>query len=424
MSNNVDAIASFGAKKTRMDSAIGAAARALSVGDPLAALKLVALRSDPPALALRGIAMSQVGELEHARRLLGRAALAFGAKEPLLRARCIVAQAEVALAARNLRGAAGELAAAVRLLARRGDLANALHGQLVSVRRLVLLGDVTRAERALEKLSLSSAKARFVAVANLVAADIAMKRQRSADAERALERALRAAHESRIFMLVGEVERARQRLEMPVARLLRGGQERLVDLSGVEGLLRSEELVVDACRREVRQQKTVVSLVTRPILLLLLVALAERAPEEVPRETLILRAFGVVRANDSHRVRLRVEVGRLRKLLAELAGIDATPRGFALSVHGKNGVTLLIPPDADEASELRALLRGGEAWSTSALAAALGKSQRSVQRALAQLELEGKVESAGAGRARRWVSAPGGRGFTTALLLVAPGTLS
>jgi DNA-binding transcriptional ArsR family regulator len=405
-----------------MDSAVSTAARALSVGDPLQALKFVALRADPPALALRGIAMAQLGELAPARSLLGRAAAAFGSAEPLAQARCVVAQAEVALALRDLHGAGRGLSDAISLLARRGDLANAMLGRLVLVRRLVLLGQVEQAERALDKLTLAQAPPQLVALASLVAADIAMKGVRAAAAERALELALRAARKTRIPALANEVERARQRFEAPVARLVRAGTEQQVGLAELELLVASGELLVDACRREVRVGKSVVSLVTRPILLDLLAALAERAQSEVPRDALIARVFGARRANDSHRVRLRVEIGRLRKLLARMADVCATPLGFALQPRGARSVALLLPPGDGEASELWALLRGGEAWATSALSAALGKSQRSVQRALAELEGEGKVRATGDGRARRWVAAPGA-GFATTLLLVAPGTL-
>jgi len=405
-----------------MDSAVSTAARALLVGDSLGALKLVALRTDPPALALRGIAMAQLGELGQARTLLRRAASAFGDAEPVARARCVVAQAEVALAFRDLGGVARGLDEAVALLARRGDLANAALGQLVQARRLVLLGQVEVAERALGKLSLAQAPLRFVAIASLIAADVAMKRVRPAAAEQALRRAERAAREAGIVSLVAEVERARERFEAPVARLLRAGKERSLGLRELEQVLGTDELVVDACRREVRLAKSVVSLVTRPILLELLVALAERAPAEVARAALIARVFGARRPNASHRVRLRVEIGRLRKLLGRMAELSATPSGFALTPSRGRPLALLLPPAAGEASELWALLGGGEAWATSALAAALGKSQRAVQRALSELEVAGKVRAAGDGRARRWVLAPGA-GFATTLLLVAPGTL-
>jgi len=405
-----------------VDSAVSTAARALSVGDPLEALKHVALRADPPALALRGIALAQLGEWPKALLLLRRAAKGFGDAEPLACARTVVAAAEVSLVLRDLRGAARGLDEAVSQLSRRGDVANAVFARLVQVRRLVLLGEVEDAERALGKLRLAQAPARLVALASLLHADVAMKRVHAAVAERALVDAERAASASRIPALVREVEGARQRLAAPVARLHRAGQERSVALAELEQVLASGAFLVDACRREVRRGARVVSLVTRPILLELLLALAETAPHEVARDALILRVFGARRANDSHRVRLRVDVGRLRRLLLRLAEVKATDAGFALVPQGSQPPTLLIPPDGGEASELWALLRGGEAWATSALASALGKSQRSVQRALAELERDGKVRASGDGRARRWVATPG-PGFATSLLLVAPGTL-
>jgi hypothetical protein len=405
-----------------MDSAVSTAARALSVGDPLLALKHVALRTDPPALALRGIAMAQLNEWPKALLLLRRAAKAFGDAEPVARARCVVAGAEVSLVLRDLSGAARGLDEAVNLLGRRGDVANAVFARLVQARRLVLLGQVDAAEQALGKLQLAQAPARLVALANLIAADLAMKRVHCVDAERALGDAERAAQASRIPALVSEAQTARRRFAAPVARLFSGGKSRPVTLAELEPLLASGQLLVDACRREARQGTRTTSLVTRPLLLELLVALAETAPHAVERDALIMRLFGARRVNESHRVRLRVEVGRLRKLLARLAELRATEAGFALVPRTGKPPLLLLPPEGGEASELWALLRGGEAWATSALASALGKSQRSVQRALAELEGEGKVRASGAGRARRWVATPSG-GFATSLLLVAPGTL-
>jgi DNA-binding transcriptional ArsR family regulator len=187
-------------------------------------------------------------------------------------------------------------------------------------------------------------------------------------------------------------------------------------------ILSSGKLVVDACRREALLGKHVVRLVTRPILLELLVALGEAVPGDVARDALILSVFGARRINDSHRVRLRVELGRLRKVLVRLAEVRATALGFALAPRGNAGCLVLLPPAPGEASALASLLRGGEAWATSALAQAVGKSQRAVQRALSALERDGKVRAIGAGRARRWVGAPA-PGFAATLLLVAPGTL-
>lgn len=404
-----------------MDSAISTAARALAIGDPLLALKHVALRSDAPALALRGIAMAQLGELSHAKALLRRAVHGFGAGEPVARARCVVAQAEVALALRDLAGAERGLDEAAALLAQRGDVANAAFACLVQVRRWTLLGDVERAERALGTLSLPGMPAPLSALLNLAAADLAMKRADSAAAEMSLARARGAANRARILPLLAEVEKLEKQLRTPVARVLDGKHQRLLLLSELPAVWDSGKLVVDGCRREARLGKNVVSLVTRPILFELLRVLGEATPGDVARDRLITRVFGARRVNDSHRVRLRVELGRLRKLLGRLAEVRATAEGFELAGSG-GGCCVLLPPAEGEASALLALLRGGESWATSGLAAAVGKSQRAVQRALLVMERDGKVRSAGAGRARRWVAVPSA-GFATTLLLVAPGTL-
>jgi hypothetical protein len=400
-----------------MDSAISTAARALSAGDPLQALRHVALRTDPPALALRGIALAQLGELVAARKLLRRAARDFGAAEPVARARCVVAEAEVALAQRDLRAAAHGLDDAIRLLARKADLANAALGRLIQVRRAVWLGRLDDAEAVLARLSVAGAPARFVALTHLIRADIAIKRARAHAADEALTIALAAAHAAHIPALIAEVEHARARLAAPAARLVEADATRLLPLAELEAVLASPRVILDLCRRELRRGRAVVSLVTRPLLLHLLEALAEQP--EVGRDALIARVFGAKRSNDSHRVRLRVEIGRLRRLIAPYADVTATATGYTLNAPG---LARIVPVDDGEASALWALLQGGEAWATSALAIALGKSQRAVQRALAELEATGKVRAVGDGRARRWV-AVFGTGFATTLLLVAPGTL-
>jgi hypothetical protein len=405
-----------------MDSALNTAARSLSSGDPLSALKLVALRGDAPALALRGIAMAQLGELARARQLLKRAAAAFGAANPVARARVRVAEAEVTLALRELGGASDELPQAIELLSRSGDAANAAFGRLVRVRRLALLGQADAAVRELRRLSLSAAPHRLAALAALIEGDLAMRRADAQTAETALARARTAAVAAQIPALLAEVERAEQQLAAPVAQLRQAGESRLLRLRELESLFASGALVVDACRREARWRARVVSLLTRPLLLELLVALAEAGPEGVPREQLITRVFGARRVNESHRVRLRVEIGRLRKLVRSLARVEATPSGFALAALEAGEVATLLPPAAGEASALLSLLRGGEAWSTSALAAAIGKSQRAVQRALAELSAGGKVRASGRGSARRWIATPT-TGVATTLLLVAPGSL-
>jgi hypothetical protein len=405
-----------------MDSAVSTAARALSAGDALSALKLVALRSDPPALALRGIAMAQLGELSVARKLLQRAVSALEGVDVLGWARAVVAEAEVALALRELSRGERQLLRAAQTLAKRGDLANALFARLVGVRRQVLLGELEQAQRALAGLPLAGAPARLATVASLVAADVAMRQGLGSLARQALSSAHDSAKSSGILPLLGEVERAQVKLRAPAARLLQAGNERALSLEELEPHLAATAFVVDACRRRACLGKKVVSLVSRPVLLALLVSLAAGAPGEVTREALIARAFGAQRVSESHRARLRVELGRLRRLLAGMAEISATTSGFRLQAKSGLPTLLLLPPGEGDASELLALLASGESWSTSGLAAAVGKSQRSVQRALATLQDDGRVSAVGRGRSQRWALAPQ-TGFATTLLLVARGTL-
>lgn len=401
-----------------MDSLIAAAARALAAGDALGALKRVALRDDAPALALRGIAMAQLGEHTKARELLRRAARGFGTNEELARARCKVAEVEVALALRDLTWSPRALDSALLTLEARGDRVNVLHARLIAIRRLLLLGRIDAAESALARLDTRGMPPSLVAIAELAAAEIALRSIRTRPAREALERAHEAARRALVPALVAEVEQARAVLDRPAARRLDVGSERVLLLEEVEAVLASGELVIDACHRALRSGAQGVSLARRPVLFALARALGEGWPDGVEREVLIARAFAARRANESHRARLRVEIGRLRAVLAPLARIDATKTGFALTPSLARGVTVLLPPIEGSQASLLALLAGGEAWSTSALALALGESQRSVQRALAELETSGRVNSLGRARARRWRSPPL-TGFTTTLLLPA-----
>jgi hypothetical protein len=215
---------------------------------------------------------------------------------------------------------------------------------------------------------------------------------------------------------LAEVDDARAVLEHPAARRWQAGDEALLRMDEVEALLASGALVVDACRHGLRCGSAWWSLGRRPVLFTLARALAEGWPGDIERDALIARAFRIRRPDETHRARLRVEIGRLRALVAPLARIESSARGYALVPHGAQGVVVLVPPiEGDEAS-LQALLADGAAWSTSALALALGESQRTVQRALADLAAAGKVRSIGRARARRWL-APPLAGFTTILLL-------
>jgi hypothetical protein len=402
-----------------MDSLITGAARALAAGDPLGALKRVALRDDAAALALRGIAMAQLGDFPRAKVLLRRAARAFGPKDPLARARCVVAEAEVALASRDLGWPAKELEAARTALARHGDRTNAEHARYLEARRLLLIGQLDEAERMLARLDPTPLPPASRIVHQLVIAGIAMRRVRAKAARAALARARRAALRAGIPALTAEVESAVLALNTPTARLIARGNERLLRLEEVEALLASKALVVDACRHVVRTKDTVVSLARRPVLFALARALGEAWPGDAPRDALVARAFGSKHSDLSHRARLRVEVGRLRRVLRALADVSATKQGFALRPRRTREVVVLAWPVDEEHAAVLAVLADGESWSSSALALALGTSQRTVQRALDSLAAAGKVQSAGRGRARRWMTPPV-RGFATTLLLPAP----
>ena len=399
-----------------MDSLITAAARALAVGDPLGALKRVALRDDPPALALRGIAMAQLGDFVRAKALLRRAARAFGRKEAAARARCVVAEAEVALVSRDLGWPAKALDAARATLEEHGDRVNAAYARYLEVRRLVLIGRIDEAERTLAALDPAPFPPASRTVYELVVAGIAMRRLQTKPARAALARAERAARHAGIPALTAEVDSAFQVLNTPAACLIASGEERLLLLEEVEALLASKVFVVDACRHVVRDAGTVVSLARRPVLFALARALGEAWPGDVARDTLIARAFGSKFADESHRVRLRVEVARLRRVLRTFADVSATKRGFALAPRRAREVVVLAPPVEDENAAVVAFLADGESWSSSALALALGTSQRTVQRALDSLATAGKAQSFGRGRARRWMTPPV-PGFTTTLLL-------
>ena len=402
-----------------MDSMITAAARALATGDPLGALKRVALRDDAPALALRGIAMAQLGDLVRAKVLVRRAARAFGPREAVARARCIVAEAEIALVSRDLGWPAKALDAARVTLEEHGDRVNAAHARYLEVRRLLLIGRLDEAERGLADLNPAPFSPASRTAHELVVAGIAIRRLRTKAARAALARAERAARYAGIPALTAEVESASLLLRTPAARLIANGEERFLRLEEVESLVASDAFVVDACRLVVRHGGRVISLARRPVLFALARALGESWPGDVARDRLVARAFGSKFVDESHRARLRVEIGRLRMLLRTLAAVSATKRGFAMAPRHAREVVVLARPVEEEHAAVLAFLADGESWSSSALALALDTSQRTVQRALDSLAVAGKVQSYGRGRARRWMTPPV-PGFATTLLLPAP----
>jgi hypothetical protein len=405
-------------RKRKVDSIITAAARALSTGDPLGALNRIALREDAAALALRGIAMAQLGDFERAQALMKRAIRAFGTKEALSQARCIVAQAEIALASRDLTWPAKALDQARTTLEAHGDHINAAYAHALIVRRLAFIGRLDEAEARLVELDANALPLPARAIQALIEAGIAMRRVQAKAAREALGRAERAAHRSGIGALMAEVAQAAQLLDAPAARLIARGEQTLLPLDAVETLFASPALIVDACRNGIRQADTVVTLATRPILFSLARMLAEAWPHDAARDALIAGAFRIRHVDETHRARLRVEMGRLRTMLRPLAAIHATARGFTLAPHRANEVVLITRPVEDEYAPLLAFLADGQAWSSSALALASNASQRTVQRALDALATADKVQSVGRGRARRWMMPPM-PGFATALMLSA-----
>jgi tetratricopeptide (TPR) repeat protein len=402
-----------------MDSLITAAARALAAGDPLGALKRIALRDDPSALALRGIAMAQLGDLVRAKALLRRAARDFGPKEPVARARCVVAEAEIALAARELKWSAKSLEAARTVLEKHGDRANAAQARYLEVRLLVLIGRLDEADKMLAALDPAGLPPALRVFHKLAIAGVGTRRLRIGVARDALTEAQRAAQLAGIPALTAEVESAARVLTTPAARVIADGKDRLLLLEDVEALHASGALIVDACRLVVRDATTAVSLARRPVLFALARTLGEAWPLDVARDALVARAFRGKRADDSYRARLRVEVGRLRRELRKLARVSATPQGFALAPRTASEVVVLAPPVEDANAAVLGCLADGESWSSSALALALGTGQRTMQRSLEALAAAGKVQAFGRGRARRWVTPPP-PGFTTTLLLPAP----
>ena len=402
-----------------MDSLITAAARALAAGDPLGALKRVALRDDAPGLALRGIAMAQLGDLVRAKVLLRSAGRAFGSKEAVARARCIVAEAEIALVSRDLGWPAKSLDMARGTLEAHGDHVNAAHARNLAVRRLLLIGRLDEAERMHCELDPAALPSASRAAHELIVAGIAMRRLRIKAARAALDRAGHAAREANIPALMAEVDSASQSLRFPAARLIARDETRSLLLEEIETLLTSGALIVDACRYAVRDETRVVSLARRPVLFALARLLGEAWPADVPRGALVARAFRAKHADESYRARLRVEVGRLRVELRALAEVTATKEGFALAPRRASQVLVLAPLVEEQHGAVLAFLADGESWSSSALALALSTSPRTVQRALDSLAARGKVQPIGRGRARRWMTPPV-LGFPTLLLLPGP----
>lgn len=387
-----------------MSARYQAAAARLSAGDPLGALSQVGRDDTPEAHALCGCAFAQIGDYERAQRYLARAARGFGSADPLARARCVIASAEVSLAARELTSSLSGLRQAAVVLSGHGDAGNALHARLLLARSLLLRDRRAEAEQVLAVLSMRGASPLLAATAELIRAELALREVQVAAARGALSRAQRAAERAQIPALTREIARVQEGLLAPAARLVVSEQVRLLPLVEVERVLAKAAWCVDACRRELRCGGRRVQLARKPVLMELLCCLAQAWPRVVSRDALIAHAFGARRSNESHRARLRVELGRLRRLLAGAGSIQAEGAGYRLVVAEE--VAVMLPPIDGEHAAVLALLSDGASWSSSALALALGVSQRTLQRALLNLEESGRVVGRGQGRARRWSVAP------------------
>lgn len=401
-----------------MDPVLRSALQALRTGDALAVLQRTALREDGAALVLRGIACAQLGDLARSAALLRRALAALGRGDRVWRIGCLAAAGDVALAERDLPRAGRLLDRAERSL-RRGDGADLAHVRLLQARRALLLGRVDVAATTLATLRALRATLPTQALAAALAGEIALRRRRPHDATAAFAAAHAVAVRTGLGNLVAEIERASAVLGQPAARLARRAVDAACTLAELHALGDDGALVVDGCQRVVRSGRHTVVLRRRPVLWTLLQALATAAPDGVSREALIAVAFAGRRADESHRARLRVEMARLRALLRPFASVQATPHGFQLLPHATT-VHVLVPPVDSPAAAALALLADGCAWSTASLALALGSSQRTLQRALADLHTAGQVERRGRGRQQRWAIAPL-LPFATCMLLPSAG---
>ena len=384
-----------------MKDPLSAAARALSLGDAVSALKWLGQRTDAPARAMRGAALSQLGEFGSARTQLRAALRTLGPGGGLLRARCLAAEAEIALALGDMRWSAEPVARAVAELQAAGDVRNAAYLQLVAARAALRLGRPADAERLLRHAEFAPTAPLERTFAELVRIELAAKRGDPDALASALASASAAAEAAAIPALVSEVARIRDRYEGPSAVITSRGKARTASFCEVCAIGRSTDVVIDGGAREVRSGGECVSFARRPVLFEVLRVLAEAWPDAVPRDTLIARAFGARRPNESHRIRLRVEVGRLRTFARPRLGVVAAGPGYALSATGE--VALVMPLEESPASRLLSLMHGGDAWSASSLALALYVSERTVQRSLGELQSAGRVGPTGNGRGRRWV---------------------
>ncbi|WP_437751832.1 helix-turn-helix domain-containing protein [Sorangium sp. So ce1389] len=400
------------------------AARALAAGDALGALRVAGPFGGPHALALRGIALAQMGGYAEARAALERAALAFAAAgEERARARASAALGEIALALRELGEAQRQLVEAGDALERAGDLTNAAWARLGAARAALLDGRVAEAERALaaaEATVTGGAPVFTRAALALARAELHARLVRASSARRAAEQAAAWARASGHPQLIAETERFLRAHDEPVARVVRGGREELARLADVEALVAAEgRVVVDSLRRRVLEGGAArADLSRRPVLFAMLEALARAHPAAIASADLARAAFGVRTINESHGRRLRVEVGRLRAALGGAGVVRALGNAYRWELGGGVELVLLAPLDQGNAGAICALLADGAAWSAPAIGAALCKSTRTVQRALSELVLARAVEVSGSGPSRRYARPRAALSIASQMLLL------
>lgn len=395
------------------------AALALHAGDAIGALQAVALRDDPRSLAMRATAMARMGDLARARILFERAERGFAGSDRLGHARCLLARAELQLAMRDGGWPAAELLGAHAIFREQGDTWNATYLKLVEARRAIMLGRLDEAETILAVHGHGGHPV-LRAIANLLGAHLFFRQLRIGEARTALARASGDLEAGGPEALRMEVLRMHATLRTPFAGR-RSGKDLLPLLpDALCALNQSVNLIVDATRFEVRHRESAISLVTRPVLFSLLSCLATAWPGECRREDLIGAVFRGRQVDESYRARLRVEMLRLRRLLGAVGSVVATAGGYRLVPDNATAVVMIEPLAGTRHAQLLALLGDGEAWTSLAVAEALGASRRTAQRSLEALSREGLVRKQGAGSAQRW-RAPGVDPIALAMLLPAAG---